>query len=408
MFVALDRNRMMKLADGAAIALAASLPWSTSATGILAVVWLVATIPTVDLASLRRIVFSPAGALPLILVALGTAGMLWANVSWSERYGGVGSFAKLLAIPLLLLQFSHSQRGGQALIAFLASCVLLMAASWLLLAWPTMPWPSQMKNIGVPVKDYNAQSAVFTICIFAIAQISYNYWCEDRRRIAILLVILDLVFIANIFYVATSRTYLFLFPVLLLVFGYRLFSWKGAVVLLAGFLMLAAAAWPSASSMRLRVGSLAGEIASYRPSGEATSAGERLTFWKKSIHFIELAPMIGHGTGSIRDQFRRSVADQTGMAAEVAANPHNQILAVGIQLGFVGIAALLAMWMAHIALFRLTLFRSGNLAEWVGLVVVLQNMGGSLFNSHLFDFTHGWLYVVGVGVAGGVALKQAR
>ena len=90
------------------------------------------------------------------------------------------------------------------------------------------------------------------------------------------------------------------------------------------------------------------------------------------------------------------------MAAEISANPHNQTLAVGIQLGLVGIAALLAMWIAHLALFR-----SDSFAAWVGLVVVVQNIVGSLFNSHLFDFTQGWAYVVGVGIAGGVVQRES-
>ena len=37
----LDRERWTRLADGLAIALAVSLPWSTSATGILIVLWLI-------------------------------------------------------------------------------------------------------------------------------------------------------------------------------------------------------------------------------------------------------------------------------------------------------------------------------------------------------------------------------
>ena len=39
---------------------------------------------------------------------------------------------------------------------------------------------------------------------------------------------------------------------------------------------------------------------------------------------------------------------------------------------------------------------------------MVQNIVGSLFNSHLFDFLQGWTYVVGVGVAGGIALKAIR
>jgi hypothetical protein len=60
------------------------------------------------------------------------------------------------------------------------------------------------------------------------------------------------------------------------------------------------------------------------------------------------------------------------------------------------------MWLSHLALFRAT-----GLAGWFGLVVVIQNVVGSQFNSHLFDFTHGWAYVVGVGIAGGAVLRNA-
>jgi O-antigen ligase len=109
--------------------------------------------------------------------------------------------------------------------------------------------------------------------------------------------------------------------------------------------------------------------------------------------------VIGHGTGTIAAQFRRAGTDETGLRA--STNPHNQIFAVGIQLGLIGIAVLLAMWIAHGVLFR-----SSGFAASVGIVVVVQNVISSLFNSHLFDFTHGWAYVIGVGIAGGMMLKE--
>jgi O-antigen ligase len=36
--------------------------------------------------------------------------------------------------------------------------------------------------------------------------------------------------------------------------------------------------------------------------------------------------------------------------------------------------------------------------------VVLQNIFTSSFNSHLFDFNEGWMYVLGVGIAGSMVL----
>ena len=46
-----------------------------------------------------------------------------------------------------------------------------------------------------------------------------------------------------------------------------------------------------------------------------------------------------------------------------------------------------------------------GLVAWIGLLVVVQNIFTSLFNSHLFDFHEGWMYVLGVGVAGGTVLR---
>jgi O-antigen ligase len=51
-------------------------------------------------------------------------------------------------------------------------------------------------------------------------------------------------------------------------------------------------------------------------------------------------------------------------------------------------------------------FRGAGMASWLGLLVVAQNVIGSLANSHLFDFTHGWIYCIGVGVCGGIATRQ--
>jgi O-antigen ligase len=401
-FIESHHKHSERAADGLAVALAISLPWSTSATTILAWLWLLALIPSLDLQSLWRAISTPAGGFTLLFVILGALGMLWADVPWAERIDGFSSFLKLGAIPLLLLQFYRSDNGRLVLIGFLMSCGLLLAVSWSLFAWPWLPWPRTIIWPGVPVKDYIAQSTMFTFCVLVIIKFAYDIWRMGRRFSALVLIGLALIFLTNILYVATSRTSLVVIPILLAVFGYRVLGWKGAIILFVGFLVLTAAVFPSATFLQQRVISLFDEVHSYQPSATATSTAERLEFWRKSIKFIREAPLIGHGTGSIRQQFRGSALDQTGVAAEASANPHNQIFAVGIQIGLFGIAALLAMWTAHLALFR-----SDSFASWVGIVVVIQNIISSLFNSHLFDFTHGSAYILGVGIAGGIVLKES-
>ena len=144
------------------------------------------------------------------------------------------------------------------------------------------------------------------------------------------------------------------------------------------------------------------ELHDYLSSDAINPTGLHLEFLRKSLLFVEAAPIVGHGTGSIMEQFRQAAAvGQTGASSATSANPHNQIFAVAIQLGVLGTVLLVAMWAAHVMLFR----GSGFIA-WIGLIIVVQNIVSSLFNSHLFDFTQGWLYVFGVGVVGGMVLRE--
>lgn len=397
----LDRGRLVRWADGLAIALAVSLPWSTSATGVLAGLWLLALIPTLDREALRRVLVTPAGGLPVLLWVFGAVGMAWADVPWLERLEGLGPYHKLLCIPLLMAQFERSDRASWVMVGFLASCTALLALSFALVVFPALPWlPTKMP--GVPVKNYATQSELFSICAFLLVERARMNWLEARRSAALLKAALAVAFIINILVIATTRTALVVLPILAVLFALRAFGRRGAALGLAAVALIGAVAWFASPFLQYRVGTLSTEVESYSAENARSSAGERLEFWKKSLVFIAEAPVIGHGTGSITENFRRAAAGQTGVAAVVADNPHNQVLAVAIQLGTIGALCVLALWIAH-----LLLFRGMTLAAWIGTVIVVQNMIGSLFNSQLFDFTHGWAYVIGVGVCGGTMLARA-
>ena len=55
-------------------------------------------------------------ALPIALTALAVGGMLWADVAWPERLSGVAPFLKLVAIPILFIQFSRAGGGELMLV----------------------------------------------------------------------------------------------------------------------------------------------------------------------------------------------------------------------------------------------------------------------------------------------------
>jgi O-antigen ligase len=391
--------RLVQIADGLATAVAVSLPWSTSATAILVVLWLVAVVPTLDPAAVRREVMSAAGGLPIVLWVLAALGMLWADVSWTERFSGLSGFHKLLFIPLLLAQFRRSLNARWVFLGLLVSAGALLAVSWSLVFFPDAPWHGTM-DPAVPVKNYIFQSELFEICAFALIGQAVELWRTRERRFALLFMLAAGLFVADIGYVTTSRTTLVVMAVLLVLFGLRQFGWKGALasVIVGG--LLAGMLWVSSPYLRTRVSHIAEDIKAYEVSNIDTSVGLRLEYWRNSLTFLADALVIGHGTGSIHSLFKRAATPATVPTA-IADNPHNQILAVALQLGLLGALVLIAMWIAH-----LVLFRGGALVAWFGLVVVVDNIVSSIFNSHLFDFTQGWLYVFGVGVLGGAVLRQ--
>jgi O-antigen ligase len=398
-----DRQRWAWCGDWLAVAVAATLPWSTTSSLVLISLWYLCRFGMGDYGAVRHEAFSAAGGLPLALCALGALGVLWAEASWTDRFDGLASFYKFLAVPLLLAQFRRSERTTWVLAAFVASCAILLVASWALASLPDLAWRGRDRDMpGIPVRDYISQGQVFTLCVFGLLEAAVLAWRTARRPLACGLLLLALAFLSNILYVAPSRTALVAIPLLLVLFGLHRFGWRIVAPVLILATLPAAVVWQTSPMLRHRTTSYLEEIRDYKPSSDAvTSAGERLEYWRKSISFIAEAPLLGHGTGSIREQFRRSAVDQTGLAARVAANPHNQVFAVAIQLGLVGTAVLIAMWAAHVLLFRGTSIWAG-----IGLILVVQNIVSSLFNSHLFDFTHGWIYVWGVGVLGGATLRM--
>lgn len=393
-------TRLTGIADCLVIAVAVSLPWSTSATVILLVLWLLALIPTLEWPLLRRELLTAAGGLPVLLFLLGVLGMLWADVSWFERWKGLDSFFKLMTIPLLLVQFRRSDRGWQVFAGYGLSCVVLLLLSTEFYIFPRTAFLFT-HDAAVPVKNAATQSGEFVTCIFGFLYLAIDYF-ERRRWLWVFgLAALVLAMLANMLFVATGRTALVIIPVLLAILAIKKLSARGAIIVFAAAILIGGIGWFSSPYLRLRTTEIWTDAQKYEAVNERNSSGERIEFYKKSVGFIAAAPLVGHGTGSIRSLFESTIAGQTGSAASPSSNPHNQTFAVAIQLGLLGAGVLWAMWLADILLFR-----GLGLAEWIGLVVVVQNIVGSLFNSHLFDFGQGWVYMMGVGVAGGIALKN--
>lgn len=391
------------VADTFAVLTALALPWSTSFTAIFVLLWLAAAGWILDYRIYFQSLKRPICALPIALCVLAAAGTLWSDASWAARLYAVGPTLKLLVLPGLFYHFQRSARGMWVFTGFLVSCTVLMAISWAVAFEPDFTLkPAADASRGIFVKNYIDQSQEFALCAVALAYPIAGLLRAGRIWLAALLIALALGFVFNMALVIVSRTALVTMPIMLAMFAAMHLTWRSNVIILCIAILLAGSAWAISPQLRATTERFSRDYEIYKALNQPTSIGLRLEYWRKSLRFFAEAPIAGHGTGSTRGLFEQAATGPKVLASgQVIGNPHNQTLNVAVQWGIVGVAILYAMWWFH-----LMLFRGDGLVPWIGLLVVVQNVFTSLFNSHLFDFHEGWMYVLGVGVAGGMALRS--
>jgi len=396
-----DPAAWLTTVDICAVLVALSLPWSTSLVAIFGAALLLTRIPFLDVRAFLQLLKQPICLAPIALFLLACVGTLWSDASWPTRLHAINPTVKLLMLPVLFYHFQRSERGLWVFVAFLISCSLLAVMSWIVLFHPSLSFRVIDPEPGIFVKSHIQQSQEFTLCAVALAYPIIAALRTQRPLAAALLGLIVLNLLVNMAFVTVSRTALVTMPIMLAVFGLLHLKWRTNLMIFSGLIVVAIAAWAVSPQLQARMSSFTRDYRVYKEDNLPSSIGSRLEYWEKSLRFFVEAPIIGHGSGSTRGLFEQAATAPAVLAGgQVVSNPHNQTLNVAVQWGVVGVAVLFAFWAVH-----LRLFRGESLASWIGLLIVVQNIFTSLFNSHLFDFHEGWMYVLGVGVAGGMVLK---
>lgn len=387
----------------AAIATAFFLPFSTSGQAIAVSVFAVLALLTLDrdkfIATLRK----PAAWLPVALFALLAVGTLWSLLPLGGAIKWLGPYAKLLLIPLVMATAISSRDALHIAYGFLAACVMVLALSWIAFLWPSGPW-DWFKSPGVPFKDNAVQSGCFALCAFGLAIGAMHTWADDRRK-AIAMIVLALFFFADIFLIYPSKTGVIAALALLGLFAIHAGGLRRALIVGAAAIAVMGIAFVASPQAQKRLTEITNNITtdgvSRMQNEEAFSTAARLDFWRKGVGFAKEAPLFGHGTGSIRPLYERLEASQPSPLGEPPADPHNQTLHIMLQVGLVGALMLWAMWFVHAKLFM-----GRDVACIFGQAMVLQNVIGGLFNSHISSVTQGMLYCLAVGLLASLVIQR--
>ncbi len=116
-------------------------------------------------------------------------------------------------------------------------------------------------------------------------------------------------------FVSVSRTALVTMPIMLAVFALLHLKWRSIVIILCATAVLGGLAWATSPQLRWTIVTFQRDYDIYKEEDQPTSIGMRLVFWQKSLRFVAEAPIIGHGTGSIRGLFEQAATGPKVSAA---------------------------------------------------------------------------------------------
>jgi O-antigen ligase len=379
-----------RAARGAAVALGFSIPISVAFDNLLLTMILVLFLASVDYREKLAVI----GGNRVALAALTLFALLATGIVWGERDAGLamlGKYLDLAFVPIFIILFRAENTRRHAWLAFAAALMVTLVLSYLM--WSgILTAPGILRgdrNNPQVFKDYLAQNVLMAFGAFLFAHFALH---AKSLRSRMSWSVLALLAVVNVIVMMQGRTGQLVLAVLALYFTYSAWRWRGALLAVAGIMVVVVvlALGPASAS---RMSRTLDEWRDWRPGqATATATGLRLEWYQQSLAIIRDHPLIGVGTGGFATAYASRVA-ATGLTP--TTNPHNEYLNITIQLGVIGLAALLYLFYCEWRV-AASLATTHELQLARGLVITF--VIGCLFNSLLMDHTEGLLFAWASGL----------
>jgi O-antigen ligase len=161
-------------------------------------------------------------------------------------------------------------------------------------------------------------------------------------------------------------------------------------------LLLLAALSVGSEKIHSRFSLLSQEVQAFASHGVInSSSGLRLNLWHRATQVIGTHPLVGSGVGSWAREFAQLERSQgTDPSVDVRANPHQEYLLWGVELGTLGLFLLIAIL---VSAWHDTLHVERNLRRAQQSVIVGLGIA-ALFNCTLYDALIGDFFCVTLGL----------
>lgn len=332
----------------------------------------------------------------LVILFAFAGSLLWTSAPMAQALGAVGKYGKFLVIPALLVLLRTGREASFALAAFVGAQAFLLISAWLLyfhvpVMWATSNMAKTSYAVFSSYLDQGIMSAVVAALFWHLKALAPN------RPLFYAAIAMSLLALGNVFIVFTGRTghLVGIAMVSLAIFWalprrYRLASLVAPPLLL----LLAVFSFENVEQRFLRTRT---EVSEYSAGiGAATSADNRLDFWRASAEAIVQKPLAGAGVGSWATEYNRIVHLEYPAHKDLGinGNPHQEFLLWGVQLGVGGVVLLLGF----LGAVMLDLLKMDRPVARAGQSVLAALVVSCLFNSSLYDAYIGDFFCLSLGI----------
>ena len=342
----------------------------------------------------------PGTTAPMILLALAAmaASSLWSTGSSDEAMSAVVKHGKLIMIPAFLCLVRTRREALIALACFIVTQVFLLASTWLLALGLALPWAKNPATSGsfAIFSTYLDQSIMTGVLAAMCWHLKACVPARHRTLLTIITTIICALALACVFFIFQGRTG----HVVAIALVTLALLWEmpkryrvGVVAIPLALVALLAMNSGKVNHGLMEIGS---GIEAFNTSGDiSSSSGIRLNLWHRSLQSILENPVWGTGAGSWGSELNRQEAlHAPSTFVRIAANPHQEYLLWGIELGVPGIALLCGVL---VALYRDS--RRLDTPERRALQSIVAALAlASLFNCALYDALIGDFFCVALAL----------
>ena len=283
----------------------------------------------------------------LLLVLMFAAGLFYSSADWPRRLYILKSYYKLLYIPFIVMLNPSMKWRLYALGAFVVANVFIAIVAIVQVV-------GHLKYAGDPTGIFHnhiGTSLELTMAMFICFMATLS--CKKYRW---LFFTLSILFLVVILFFNNGRTGLIALVLGFIYLTLRHSNWRAALAML-GFIILALFLIVKfdlglgkyikiAGDNGLKIASSVAQAGDYQTASSSTNI--RVTFWRHSAHLIKAKPILGHGTGSFKNEYFKNFG-YPAWGSVKAGQPNNTYLIIAVQLGLVGLlmylAFLFSLWL---------------------------------------------------------------